>query len=104
MPQYKVIFALEAKQDLIDIQNYIYEDSQSLAIADNFVLDLFQTLTGHCPTSLSNTLFTKEISENLFFQNIHTIARILKLMKYKVRLLCFQSLTLANTHAIVIYS
>lgn len=50
MKNYQIIFAEEAKQDLINIQNYIFEDSQNLAIADNFVLDLFQAVKSSLAT------------------------------------------------------
>ncbi len=49
MKTYQLIFSLESREDLINIQNYIFEDSQNLSIADNFVLDLYQTLKSSLP-------------------------------------------------------
>ncbi|WP_143870692.1 type II toxin-antitoxin system RelE/ParE family toxin [Catenovulum sediminis] len=75
MSKYKIIFALEAKQDLIEIQNYIYEDSQSLAIADNFVLDLFQTLTGSLPSfPFKHPVYKRNIRKFVFPEHTHYCA------------------------------
>lgn len=50
MGKYQIIFAPESREDLISIQNFIYDDCQSHAIADDFVMGLYQTLK----SSLSN--------------------------------------------------
>ena len=44
MENYQLVFSLESRDDLISIQNYIFEDSQNHNIADNFVKELYQTL------------------------------------------------------------
>ena len=49
MKNYQLIFSLESREDLINIQNYIFEDSQNFTIADNFVMDLYQTLKSSLP-------------------------------------------------------
>lgn len=50
MKKYQLIFSLESREDLINIQNYIFEDSQNFTIADNFVMELYQTLKSSLPT------------------------------------------------------
>lgn len=50
MRNYQLIFSLESREDLINIQNYIFEDSLNFTIADNFVMDLYQTLKSSLPS------------------------------------------------------
>jgi len=49
MIKYQIIFSLESREDLISIQNYIFEDNHNFTIADNFVLELYQTLKSSLP-------------------------------------------------------
>jgi hypothetical protein len=44
MSHYQIIFSAESRENLIGIQGFIYQDSQSHSIADNFVTSLYQTL------------------------------------------------------------
>ncbi len=41
MRNYQLIFSPESREDLINIKNYIFEDSLNFAIADQFVIDLY---------------------------------------------------------------
>ncbi|MFT4928209.1 MAG: plasmid stabilization system protein ParE [Phenylobacterium sp.] len=49
MKNYQIIFSIESREDLISIQNHIYQDSQSHTIADNFVINLYETLISSLP-------------------------------------------------------
>jgi len=49
MINYQLVFSLESREDLINIQNYIFKDSQNFTLADNFVIDLYQTLESSLP-------------------------------------------------------
>jgi len=78
MKRYQLIFAPESREDLISIQRYIYEDSQNFAIADNFVLDLYQALKKSLPTfphkhpvynnEVRKFVFPKHTNYNAYFE------------------------------------
>jgi len=75
MKNYQLIFSLESREDLINIQNYIFEDSQNFTIADNFVMDLYQTLKSsllYFPHK--HPVYNNDVRKFIFSKHIHYTA------------------------------
>lgn len=78
MKNYQLIFSLESREDLINIHNYIFEDSQNFIIADDFVRALYQTLESSLPcfphkhpvynNSIRKFIFSKHVNYTAYFE------------------------------------
>jgi len=75
MKNYRLIFSLESREDLIKVQNYIFEDSQNFTIADNFVKELYQTLKLSLPNfPHKHPVYNKRVRKFIFPKHVHYTA------------------------------
>ncbi len=75
MKNYQLIFSLESREDLINIQNYIFEDSQNFTIADCFVMDLYQTLKSSLPVfPHKHPVHNNKVRKFIFPKHVHYTA------------------------------
>ena len=75
MTKYQLVFSLEAREDLINIQNYICADSQNVTIADEFVMELYHTLTSSLPYfPHKHPVHNNDVRKFIFPKHVHYTA------------------------------
>ena len=75
MENYQLIFSLESREDLISIQNYIFEESQNFSIADDFVKGLYTTLKSSLPNfPQKHPIYNNDVRKFIFPKYVHYTA------------------------------